>query len=85
MRRTRGLVNQPTGDGGALAEQRHIVVVEAGEKPVKFVLDPRRGERVAVGSCGQRKAFSHPYPFGGEHRIKLAERRSLAADFGNVA
>ena len=61
------------------------MVVEAGEEPAQFILDAGRGERVAVRSRGQREAFGHSNPFGREHRIKLAERRCLAADFGNVA
>ena len=85
MRGAGGLVNQPAGGGGALGEQCDIVVVEAGKKAAQFVLDTGRGERVAVGSGGQREAFGHSDPFGREHRIKLAKRRGLAADFGNVA
>ena len=85
MRGTGGLVNQPAGGGGALGEQCDIVVVEGGEKATQFVLDTGRGERVAVGSGGQREAFGHSDPLGREHRIKLAKRRGLAADFGNVA
>ena len=61
------------------------MVVETGKEPAELSLDTRLGERVAVGSGGQREAFGHSDSFGGEHRIKLAERRGLAPDFGNVA
>jgi hypothetical protein len=79
------LVNEPTGGGSAHGEQPHIVVVEAGEKPAQFILGSGRGERVAVGSGGQRKALGYSDPLAREHRIKLAERRGLAPDFGNGA
>ena len=68
-RRAGRLVDQPAGGGSALSEQCHIVMVEGGEKPAQLVLDPRRGERVAIGPSGQREALGHPDTFGREHRI----------------
>ena len=85
MRIAGRLVNQPAGGNGALGEQCHIVVVECGEKPAQLVLDAGPGERVAIGPSGQREALGHSDPLGCEHRIKLAERRVLAANFGDVA
>ena len=61
------------------------MVVETGKEPAELSLDTRLGERVAVGSGGQREAFGHSDSSGREHRIKLAMRRGLAADFGNIA
>ena len=42
--------------GGALGEQRHIVMIEIRHQPAQLVLDAGRGERVAIGFGGQRKA-----------------------------
>src|SRR5271169_4450376 len=85
MRRTGGLVNQPPSGGGALGEQRHIVMVEAGEETAKLALDTGPSECLAIGSGGQRETPGYSDPLGPEHRIKLAERCVLAADGGNVA
>ena len=73
------------GKNASLGEQRDIVMVETGEEPAQFVFDARCGERVAVGSGGQREAFGYSNPFEREHRIELAERGSFAANFGDVA
>jgi hypothetical protein len=85
MRGAGGLVNQPPGGGGALGEQCDIVVVEAGEKAPQFVLDTGRGERVAIGSSGQREAIGHPDTLRLEHRVELSEGWVFATYLGNVA
>src|SRR5215472_11976993 len=80
-----GLVDKLTGSGGALGEQRHVVVVEAGKKPTQLSLSAGLGERITISARHQHETLRHPDAFCGERSMEFPKRGVLAADFRYVS
>ena len=69
------------GSRSALDEQRHIVMIEIGEKRTQFVDRPGSRERLAVGTGGERKAVGNPTAIRGKQGIELAIAGGCGREF----